>query len=191
MDPTIFEPLRQLLECTTITTNTNRKNSGGDGRSQPFGVINRRQRGIGYGSQNVRYPEIYKELKRLHKIICPESNYTAFMLNVNYTAKTHVDKNNDGESTTFSFGDFTGGELKIEDTLINTRYCPFTFNAVTTPHSVEQILSGKRYSVVMFRPRYTPKFREKYPRTITLEELETMLEAEAILQNKKITEIKL
>ena len=168
-----LRPLLELLKTTTMPKNAERTNSG-LGRSQCFGIVNRRLRGIGEGVNNYKYPKIYAELRRLSKILAPGNNYTTFTVNVNYEAKTHIDKNNDGESTTVSFGDFTGGELVFAGEAHSTRYNPITFNAYNTPHSVNPSV-GDRYSIVLYRPRFTKEFQASY-NGWTLEQIEVLLE---------------
>ena len=133
----ILDPLKNILDKVTMPIQTQRKNSGA-GRSQCFGFVPRRARGVGEAMNNYKYPELYAELKRIANIICPGNAYTCFSVNVNYEALTHIDAHNDGASTTVSFGDFTGGELVLGDKAISTRYNPFTFNAFNTPHSVKK-----------------------------------------------------
>ena len=45
----------------------------------------------------------------------PDFKFTSITLNKNYAAKRHRDKNNLGDSRLIAFGDFTGGEIVIED----------------------------------------------------------------------------
>lgn len=176
MDPNDFKPLIEILERTKVPICTQRKNSG-EGKTQPFGFINRRIRGVGPARQNQKYPELYEAIKQISYKIKPDHNYTAFQLNVNYTAKPHIDKNNFGESTTVSFGDFTGGELVINDQEINTRYNPHTFEAFHTLHSVNPILSGTRYSLVLFRPKYYRDFLDTYGDDIFLSDMELLIQS--------------
>ena len=168
-----LRPLLELLKTTTMPKNAERTNSG-LGRSQCFGIVNRRLRGIGEGVNNYKYPKIYAELRRLSKILAPGNNYTTFTVNVNYEAKTHIDKNNDGESTTVAFGDFTGGELVFAGEPHSTRYNPITFGAYNTPHSVNPSV-GDRYSIVLYRPKFTKEFQANY-KDYTIEQLEALLE---------------
>lgn len=168
-----LQPLLELLKKTTMPKNSQRTNSG-LGRSQCFGIVNRRLRGIGEGVNNYKYPKIYAELRRLSKILAPENNYTTFTVNVNYEAKTHIDKYNDGVSTTVAFGDFTGGELVFGGEAHSTRYNPITFGAYNTPHSVNPS-QGDRYSIVMYRPKFTKEFQASY-KDYTIEQIEALLE---------------
>jgi hypothetical protein len=97
------------------------------------------------------------------------------MLNINYEAKTHRDKKNDGMSCVVAFGDFTGGELVVEDITYDIRHKPFKFFASTTPHSVNPITSGTRYSIVFFRPNFPKRFVAKYGSTLTYDQIEQLI----------------
>jgi hypothetical protein len=173
--PVIYEQLIKLIEETKLPINKARLPLG-VGVTCAFGFINRHSRGYGPATNNKKFPEIYEELKKLANIIAPGHTYTAFMLNVNYEAKSHRDINNEGVSTTVSFGDFEGGEIVVHDDKINTRYLPITFRADLLTHSVLPITSGKRYSIVMFRQKLYPRVLAKIGNHITLDELEKMIE---------------
>jgi hypothetical protein len=181
----IYEPLMKLIDETKLPINTARTQLG-PGITCSFGFVNRNCRGYGPAMNNQLYPNIYEELKKLCNTIMPGHNYTAFMLNVNYEAKPHRDRYNEGVSTTVSFGDFEGGEVVVHDDKINTRYCPITFRADLLTHSVLPITSGKRYSIVMFRQKLYPRVLAKIGNHITLDELEKMVEDKKHLKNSQI-----
>jgi len=161
LDPQIFQPLLEAYESHTIPVYGERKNSG-KGRTQALGIIARRNYGIGYARGNDRYANILKEARALAKIICPEINYTSIMVNVDYTADPHVDRNNIGVSCVVAFSKFEGGALKIGDIEYNIAYRPLVFKASSNVHSVSAITSGRRYSIVFFKQRFPQKFYEKY-----------------------------
>ena len=161
LDPAIFQPLLDAYRRHSIPIYSERKNSG-KGQSQSIGILSRRNYGIGYSRNNLKYADILVEARKLAKIICPEINYSTIMLNVNYEASEHRDKNNIGPSCVVAFGEFEGGKLKISDTEYDIRHRPLTFEAAKNIHSVSPISSGTRYSIVFFRQRFPRKFYEKY-----------------------------
>ena len=45
----------------------------------------------------------------------PGFNFTTIQVNKNYAAKRHMDSNNLGDSRLIALGDFTGGNLLVEE----------------------------------------------------------------------------
>jgi hypothetical protein len=174
--PDIFVPLLKAYSEQSIPLYYERHNSG-SGRSQSLGILPRRNYGVGESRNNDRFKTVLEEARKLAKVICPDLNYTTIMMNHNYEALPHRDKNNDGISCVVAFGDYTGGELKIDDTLYNLQYRPFFFNASTTTHSVEPITSGTRFSIVFFRPRFPKSFTDVYGSTLTYDEIQKLIPA--------------
>ena len=170
----LFTDLLNQYKKHTISLYYERKNSG-SGRSQSLGILPRRNYGVGESRNNEKYADILKAARALAKVICPEINYTTIMLNHNYQAAPHKDKNNDGRSCVVAFGDFEGGELEVDGKLYDLRHRPFKFEASNTLHSVKPITSGDRYSIVFFRPRYPKRFVEKYGSELTYDELQALI----------------
>ena len=138
-----------LISQTTIRINDARKNSG-VGRTQVFGYGNRRQLGFGEYANNRDYPELYKALVVFGSKVVPSYiPWTAIQVNHNYKTKKHIDGNNTGLSLAVSFGDFTGGELVIEDKEYQTRLHPVIFNGALKEH-FNRPIKGNRYSLVYF-----------------------------------------
>jgi len=160
IDPKHFERLIELLEARPIEVYHERKNTG-VGRSLPFGIINRRNYGLGRCRNNNRYPDHYAEMVKIANIINPDVKYTSFMLNDNYSTPPHLDKNNDGTSCIVGFGDYTGGELNVENKKYDIKYTPLHMDASTQLHYTEP-WSGKRYSFVMFRIKLNKTVSKKY-----------------------------
>jgi hypothetical protein len=157
---------------------TDTRANSGTGRTQAYGIINRVKggRGIGLGMNCEMFPKIWEAGKKLAEEIATDINWTTFMLNMNYEAKTHIDKNNIGESLVVAFGDYTGGELVAIDpdgneTEYNIRYKPVIMDASVIPHYVKPITSGTRYSIIFFRTKMTKKFYARYGNDLTLDEM--------------------
>lgn len=160
MDEKLFEPLLNALKKKRIEVYSERYNSG-KGRSLPFGILNRRNYGLGRSRNNKRYPEHFQEALKLADIIASDIKWTTIMINDNYLALPHKDKNNDGESWIVAFGDYTGGELNVEGVKHDIRYKPFKMNAETQEHWVEP-WTGNRYSIVFFRIKLKGSVKDKY-----------------------------
>jgi hypothetical protein len=160
IDPKHFEKLIELLKKKPIEIYRERKNSG-VGRSLPFGIINRRNFGLGRSRNNKRYPEHYAEMIKIAEIINPDVKYTSFMLNDNYPSKPHKDKNNDGVSCIVGFGGYEGGELNVEGKKYNIKYIPLHMDASAQEHFTEP-WTGSRYSFIMFKIKLKNPVKEKY-----------------------------
>lgn len=184
--PSIFATLKNHLKEKPPKNSDNRKNSG-YGRTQAYGILNRvwmgGNAGIGLASNNDINPHIWDEGYRISKLIVPKSiNWTTIMVNMNYEAAPHLDKNNTGPSLVVAFGDYTGGELVTIDlsgneTPYNIRYRPVIMDASVITHYVKPIKSGTRYSIIFFRSKI-PKFvSEKYGENLTVDELIALIPA--------------
>ena len=142
--------LKPIINNTTIRVNDSRANTG-IGRTQLFGVANRRSLGFGEVVNNEKYPELFRALLDFGRKIVPSYiPFTAIQVNHNYKTKKHIDGNNIGLSLAVAFGDFTGGELVIEGVgSFQTKDYPLIFNGALREHYNKPI-SGDRYSLVYF-----------------------------------------
>jgi hypothetical protein len=182
-DPMIFKTMIDYLIKDPPKNTDHRKNTG-YGRTQPYGIINRLW-GLGTGlvSNNDKFPHIWNEARNIAKIIVPASiNYTTVMINMNYQALPHTDKNNVGPSLVVAMGDYTGGDLITIDvsgneTAYNIRYRPVIMDASIITHYVKPITSGTRYSIIFFRGKMTNAILKKYGNDISLDELLELLPA--------------
>lgn len=160
IDPKIFEPLLDLLKRRPIEVYHERKNSG-VGRSLPFGIINRRNFGLGRSRNNKRYDKHYKEMLKIARKLKIDCKWTSIMLNDNYKSLPHYDANNDGISCIVGFGDYENGELNIEGTKYDIKYKPLHMDASKQLHYTED-WTGSRYSIVFFRIKLFNPVKEKY-----------------------------
>ena len=101
----------------------------------------------------VVYPEIYEELLRIGKLICPIP-FTSVYVNHNVICPPHKDDKNVGESMIISFGDYTGANLMVkkDDQVIKCdTFCnPIIFNASQIEHWNTDDLQGNKYSLVFY-----------------------------------------
>ena len=157
LDAEVFKNLTDLINLRGIQVNRYRHNSG-LGRSQCFGIVKQRN-GCYSGSRlNFERMDIYQELQIIgKKILPPDFQYTSIQVNQNYTTLPHKDCGNRGESAIVGFGDYAGGELKIENTNVDIKYKLVYFDGSLHEHSTVPY-TGERYSLVFHRPK--PIFKE-------------------------------
>ena len=148
-----------LLELTShpLPVNTER-NIAGMGRSQAFGIVNRRMASPDYSRMCWFRPYLYKLLMDFAAkyVTVP---WNAITVNDSYAAKPHKDKGNVGNSFLVAFGPYTGGALKIHEGTSagywNIRHQPLILDFSQVLHSVEDF-EGRRFSLVF----YTAKERK-------------------------------
>lgn len=128
------------------------RDKAGSGRSQAFGVVNRRCLSPDYSRQCWMRPYLYKLLLDYGNTYV-DISFNSITVNQNYQATSHRDKNNVGESYLVAFGDYTGGELRIEEGaeqgLHTVRHRPLTTDFSKVYHSVLPF-EGNRYSLVFY-----------------------------------------
>ena len=168
LSPRASKKIIAELERRPVEYNRYRKESGA-GRSQTFEIVKRRfnpqKTKYGYSSyQCKKRPYLYKlilNFVREYSQQIPEFN--SIQINQNYACQPHRDKGNVGHSTIVSFGEFTGGELIMDDKIVDIKNRFITAKFSTILHSVNPILTGSRYSHgVLYIPnisRVTPTQR--------------------------------
>ena len=145
-----FKEIIQELETRPLHCNQYRKQAG-SGRSQTFGLVNRRCLAPDYSRQCWMRPRLYQLLLEFAKkyVTIP---WTSITVNQNYEAKKHKDRGNIGVSWLVAFGDYTGGELalyKDNKELLDIRCKPVIDDFSKVWHGVEPF-SGNRYSLVFY-----------------------------------------
>jgi hypothetical protein len=150
--PEAFDKIIRELERLPLRTNDYRLIAG-SGKSQAFGVVNKRCLPPDYSRQCWKRPELYYYLLEFGKKYVP-IEFNAITVNQNYQAAKHYDKNNNGNSYLVAFGDFTGGELLIHEGDLsgnhNICYKPIIADFSKILHSVAPF-KGKRYSLVYYK----------------------------------------
>jgi hypothetical protein len=145
-----FADIIRELQKTPLQVNHYR--GCGVGRSQVFGVVNRRCLVADYSRWSWKRPYLYKLLLDFaaKHVKIP---FTSITVNQNYTAEPHKDKHNIGESFLVAFGEYTGGELKIHEGELegvhNIRYKPIVADFSKITHSVLPF-EGYRLSLVFY-----------------------------------------
>jgi len=150
IDPSAFSELIQECERKLVPVIVSRR-AAGRGRSQTFGQI--RTRGVpryNYSAACRDRPYLYKLLLDFAEkhITC---EWNAITVNVNYECKRHLDRGNGGPSTIVGFGDYSGGDLIIENAGVATawdiKHTPVTMDFNKHWHWVAPF-DGNRYSLV-------------------------------------------
>lgn len=137
----------------------------GVGRSQCFGIVNKRSAPDDYSRQNWLRPYLYKLLLDFGAKWV-DISFNSVTVNQNYKASPHKDKTNCGDSFLVACGSYTGGELEIlEGDLkgcydINCKPIKTDFSKVL--HQVKPF-EGDRYSFVFYTHHTTKKYKNPPP----------------------------
>jgi hypothetical protein len=149
--PEDFDAIITELQRRPLEQNNYRKKTGG-GKSQAFGLVNRRCLPPDYSRNNWKRPYLYKLLlDYADKYV--DISYNAITVNQDYRAGKHYDRHNRGDSYLVAFGSYTGGDLLIHEGDLSGShniYCkPLTTDFSKVLHSVEHF-TGNRYSLVYY-----------------------------------------
>jgi hypothetical protein len=135
------------------------KQSQGRGRSTTFGEHRSMTLGLIKGRVTRRYelsynskrmPDLYDEVVRVGKLICP-FEFQAIHVNHNVQCPRHIDGNNAGKSVIISIGEYEGGSLHVENYgEFITKNHPMVFDGGKNYHWNDPITSGDKYSFVYF-----------------------------------------
>ena len=146
-----FASILEELRRQPLPVNNYRKKSG-EGRSQAFGLVNRRCMPPDYSRQCWKRPYLYKlllDFAEQHVDI----SFNAITVNQGYKADKHRDKGNVGDSFLVGFGDYKGGELLIHEGDLsgswNIRGNPIVTDFSRVLHSVADF-TGERVSLVYY-----------------------------------------
>lgn len=130
--------------------------TSGEGRSQAFGFSRRASYRPWISRQTWKRMALYKLLvgfAERNSIV----GWDAIQVNQNYQTATHKDTGNQGDSYIVGFGDYTGGELVINDEKVDIRHRGHVFNGAELPHST-CAFEGTRYSIVFFKIKIPDQF---------------------------------
>lgn len=155
----LFDKLYEMLnEITIPIVNENNRHNFPRHRGGIFGLIRGRYKsGIGLSALSKKYPEIYKEIVKIGKEICP-FQFTTIQINHNLVSTPHIDKNNVGEGLLVSFGDYKGGNIIIGGEEYDTKYKPTIFNGSKLEHyNTKFIGEHNKYSLIFFNINYAVK----------------------------------
>lgn len=149
--PEAFKDILEELEARPLAVNKYR-DIAGTGRSQTFGLVNKRCQPVDYSRQCWIRPKLYYHLQEFAEKYVDVS-WTSVTVNQNYRCKPHKDKGNFDESFLVAFGSYTGGDLLIHEGDLSGNhdiYCkPFKTDFSKVLHSVQHF-TGDRYSLVFY-----------------------------------------
>lgn len=140
-----FTEIINYLEQHPLETNKYRKRVG-EGKSQTFGLVNKRSEIPDLSRQCWLHAPLYRLLLDFAKKYVKIS-FTGIQVNQNYFSKPHKDIGNLGESLIVGFGNYTGGELNVWGINHDIRHKPLTFNGSEETHWTAEWV-GDRYSLV-------------------------------------------
>jgi len=151
---TAFDEIQKEIERRSLQQNNYRLHSG-KGRSQAFGLVNRRCLNPDFSRQCWIRPYLYKLLLDFgDTYVRPAGvDFNAITVNENYAATKHRDKHNTGNSFLVAFGSFTGGALVIHEGDLSgvhdVCFKPIITDFSKVYHSVNEF-DGKRFSLVYY-----------------------------------------
>lgn len=150
--PAAFAPILEELERKPLAVNLYREKCGA-GRSQAFGVVNKRCQPPDYSRQNWKRPFLYKLLLDFGRDYVTDISWNAITVNVNYQAAPHRDRGNVGPSFLVGCGEYEGGALLIHEGDLsgahNIRHTPLITDFAAVLHSVAP-WTGNRVSLVYY-----------------------------------------
>ena len=105
-------------------------------------------------ASSLRYPILERCLRSLVAAYDPAFRFTNITVNHNLVCKPHRDTGNIGDSLIIGFGDYTGGQLAIDDTAggyraVDIRNRFVRFNGAENKHWTLPF-TGERYSAVFY-----------------------------------------
>ena len=104
---------------------------------------------------NTKWPEAYAALIEYGRHIVPTGFFfNAITLNNGVQAKKHIDSYNVGKSIIISFGEHTGGKLRVYSTeteyeAMDIKDRPLMFNGALLAHETEPF-EGQRWSIIYY-----------------------------------------
>lgn len=159
-----FKEILEELESRPLPENKYR-DVAGTGRSQTFGLVNRRCLPVDYSRQNWMRPKLFFHLQEFAKKYV-DISWTSITVNQNYQASPHRDKGNQGVSYLVAFGSYAGGDLVIHEGDLSGNHniwCrPIKTDFSKYLHSV-QTFTGNRYSLVFYTLKATKMPKEPLP----------------------------
>jgi hypothetical protein len=149
------EEIREYLTTHNLGTNKYRVKVG-EGVSQCLGIVSKRSQAADLSRQSWLHPKLHHLLIQFGELyVKPYISYTSIQVNVNYPCKPHKDISNVGNSYIVAFGEYSGGQLCIEDVNYNIERRGLLFNGSEHLHWTRD-WTGHRISLVYhtLKPRF-------------------------------------
>ena len=166
-----FNAILEELETRPLARNEYRTKAG-SGRSQAFGLVNKRCVPVDWSRQCWRRPKLFFHLKEFADayVTIP---WTSITVNQDYQCDAHRDKGNEGLSFLVGFGDYQGGELQMMEGDLSGNHCvqhrAIVADFGKTKHRVLPF-TGHRYSLVFYKLKTTRMPTEILPGTVVVQE---------------------
>ena len=154
-----FQEIVAELKRKPLPVNYDRMVAG-QGKSQAFGVIRRWSYRPWLSRNTWQRPELWAALQAFAAKHVP-IQWDACQVNDNYRSAPHRDKGNRDDSYIVGFGDYSGGELAVEDHRHDIRHRGYLFLGSNQLHWTEP-WEGQRYSLVFFKIEWPAKFQPGY-----------------------------
>jgi hypothetical protein len=149
------EQIREYLTSHNLGNNKYRVKVG-EGVSQCLGIVSKRSQAPDLSRQSWLHPRLHNMLIEFgKKYVLPHITYTSIQVNCNYPCKAHKDISNVGDSYIVAFGDYSGGQLCIEDANYTIDKRGLLFNGSELRHWTRE-WTGQRISLVYHTLK--PKF---------------------------------
>ena len=111
---------------------------------------------VGLSAISKAEPDIYQEIIRVGKLICP-FDFTAIHVNHNVTCPPHKDDTNVGKSVLVSIGEYDGCNIVIDGKQYDTFCQPVMFNGALLEHWNTDNLVGNKFSLVFYNSPYAER----------------------------------
>jgi len=139
----------QILEKTKFPSKQRKNLSDSNFKSLTLGLIHRQfSRYKGYSIDTTNNEDLYFLLLKWAKTFT-DLTFTTISINKNVMCKPHKDAKNDGMTMIVGLGDYTGGELWIDNQTIDIHNRPYFFNGYAHLHYNLPHL-GTRYSIMFY-----------------------------------------
>ena len=154
--------MHEVLKGWKVPAQSRYKASTGHGRSCAFGFIRKRSYKPGVSTLNLKKPKVWKALKAFAD--STGFPYDSVQVNQDCVCGRHKDKHNTGDSYLVSFGDYTGGELVVEDEVYDCNKKPIVFNGAEREHWNNPLgQDSRKWSIVLFRTSIPVRFLKDFP----------------------------
>jgi FkbM family methyltransferase len=148
------ELLKYLSEIT-IPKTRRKAISSTSCRTVTLGVINKPFSTFkGYSKFTDKHPKLWELLLELGKQLDPDHQFSSVTINHNVECMPHKDARNSGTTLIIALGDYTGGELVVDDEEIDIKEKPYYFNGYLKEH-YNKPFTGDRYSLMFYSCKKT------------------------------------
>ena len=128
------------------------------GYSQCMGIVGKRSLAPDLSRQSWLHGKLHHLLNQFgEKYVKPHINWSSVQVNVNFSCLAHKDIGNIGDSYIIGLGNYTNGELVIEDAPYNINYRGLLFNGAEKTHYTKD-WSGHRITLVYHTLEGKPRF---------------------------------